>query len=149
MWLERFDPFKEFDRLNEDLNWFFRASPVLRNKGEQPLETPAWVPSVDIYEDGDQVVLKAELPGIQADKVDIRVEENVLTLKGERKLDFEEKKENYQRVERYFGTFQRSFSLPKYVDADRIRAESRDGVLNVYLPKKPETKPKQIKIDVK
>jgi HSP20 family protein len=107
-----------------------------------------WAPSVDIYEHEGQIVLKAELPGIDPEDVDIRVENNVLTLRGERKLDSEIKREDYHRVERAYGKFSRSFTLPNVVDTDKIKAEYNHGVLKVSIPQKEEAKPKQISISV-
>jgi len=108
----------------------------------------AWAPAVDIYEQGDNIVLKAELPGIEAKDVDIRVENNVLTLRGERKFESEVRREDCHRVERAYGTFSRSFTLPNVVDTEKIKADYKDGVLQVTLPQKEEAKPKQISIAV-
>jgi len=103
---------------------------------------------VDIYENGDNLVLKAELAGINPDDVEIRVENNTLYLKGKRKFEKEVKEQNYHRVERSYGTFARSFSLPNSVDADKVAANFKDGVLTLTMPKKEEAKPKTIKINV-
>ena len=103
---------------------------------------------MDIYENGDNLVLKAELPGINPDDVEIRVEDNTLYLKGERKFEKEVKEQNYHRVERSYGTFTRTFSLPNSVDADKVAANYKDGVLTLTMPKKEEAKPKTIKINV-
>ena len=107
-----------------------------------------WAPPVDIYEHGDDIVLKAEVPGIDPDSVDIRVENNVLSLKGERKFEAEVKREDCHRVERAYGSFSRSFTLPNVVDTEKIKADYKDGVLKVTLPQKEEAKPKQISISV-
>jgi len=103
---------------------------------------------VDIYENADGLVLKAELPGVNPDEVEIRVEDNTLYLKGERKFEKEVKEQNYHRVERSYGTFTRTFSLPNSVDADKVSANYKDGVLTLTMPKKEEAKPKTIKINV-
>jgi HSP20 family protein len=103
---------------------------------------------VDIYETGDTLVLKAELPGVNPDDVEIRVEDNTLYLKGERKFEKEVKEQNYHRVERSYGTFARTFSLPNSIDADKVAAAYKDGVLTLTMPKKEEAKPKTIKINV-
>jgi len=108
----------------------------------------SWAPAVDIYEHDGNLVLKAELAGIDPKDVDVQVENNVLTLRGERKLDNEVKRDNYHRVERTYGTFSRSFTLPAVVDTEKIKAEYKDGVLRLILPKKEEAKPKQIQISV-
>jgi HSP20 family protein len=108
----------------------------------------SWAPAVDIYEQEGNIVLKAEVPGVDPKDVGILVENNVLTLRGERKFDQDVKKESYHRVERSYGTFTRSFTLPNVVDTDKIKAEHKDGVLRVTLPKKEEAKPRQIQINV-
>ena len=108
----------------------------------------SWAPAVDIYEHEGNLVLKAELPGIDPKDVDVRVENNVLTLRGERKFESEVKREQYHRVERAYGTFSRSFTLPNVVDTEKIKAEFKDGVLRVTLPQREEAKPKQISIAV-
>jgi HSP20 family protein len=131
---------REFDRLFREA-----FSPAF---GEGELSTRTWVPPVDIYENGDSLVLKAELPGINPDDVEIRVEDNTLYLKGERKFEKEVKEQNYHRVERSYGTFTRSFSLPNTIDADKVAASYKDGVLTLTMPKKEEAKPKTIKISV-
>jgi HSP20 family protein len=103
---------------------------------------------VDILENAEEVVLRAELPGVKPDQVDVRIEDNVLTLSGEKKLENEEKKDQYLRVERFYGKFSRAFTLPHYVDSSKVAAEYRDGVLTLHLPKKAETKPRQIPVKV-
>jgi HSP20 family protein len=147
MAIGRFEPFRnlvstqsEFDRLMRDA-----FSPVA---AEGEVSTRTWAPPVDIYENGDSLVLKAELPGMDPDAVEIRVEDNTLYLKGERKFEQEVKEQNYHRVERSYGTFTRSFSLPNSVDADKVVANYKDGVLTLTMPKKEEAKPKTIKINV-
>jgi HSP20 family protein len=131
---------RDFDRLFREA-----FSPVL---GEGELSTRIWASSVDIYENGDSLVLKAELPGVNPDDVEIRVEDNTLYLKGERKFEKEVKEQNYHRVERSYGTFTRTFSLPNSIDADKVAANFKDGVLTLTMPKKEEAKPKTIKINV-
>jgi HSP20 family protein len=109
----------------------------------------AWVPPVDIYQNGDhELVLKAELPDMSRENIDITVENYVLTLKGEKKLSGDVKEEQFHHVERRYGTFSRSFSLPRTVDASKVAAEYRNGVLTVKLPLREEAKPRQIKVDV-
>src|ERR1035441_2835119 len=116
--------------------------------GEGEVSTRTWAPPVDIYENGDNLVLKAELPGVNPEEVEIRVEDNTLYLKGERKFEKEVKEQNYHRVERSYGTFTRTFSLPNSIDADKVGANYKDGVLTLTMPKKEEAKPKTIKINV-
>jgi HSP20 family protein len=109
----------------------------------------AWVPAVDIYEtDAHEVVIKAELPDVKKEDINVTFENNVLTLSGERKQEETTKREQYQRVERHFGSFSRSFTLPATVDASRIVASYKDGVLTIRLPRRDEAKPKQISVNV-
>jgi len=147
MAIVRWEPFRDLMTSQRDFDRLFREafSPKF---GEGELSTRTWAPAVDIYENGDNLVLKAELPGINPDDVEIRVEDNTLYLKGERKFEKEVKEQNYHRVERSYGTFTRSFSLPNSVDADKVGASYQDGVLTLTMPKKEEAKPKTIKINV-
>jgi HSP20 family protein len=117
-------------------------------QGENGLTATAWTPPVDIYETDNEVVLKAELPEIDEKKIDIHVEGNVMVLKGERELSNETKEENYHRIERRYGSFTRSFTLPSNIDSGRIAARYRDGVLRVVLPKREDSKPRQINVEV-
>jgi len=142
--LTRWDPFRELARVEEEMNRSLGDGRLLFRAGE----SVGWTPACDIYEDGDEIVVRAELAGVEPKDVQIRFENGVLTLKGERKLEKEEKRENYHRVELTYGTFTRGFSLPASIDAEKIRAESKHGVLLVHLPKKPEAKPKSIQVKV-
>ena len=142
--LTRWDPFRELARVQEEMNRAFGEERQLFRAGE----SVGWTPACDIYEDGDEIVVRAELAGVEPKDVDIRFENGVLTLKGERKLELEEKRENYHRVELSYGTFTRAFSMPATIDAEKIRAESKHGVLLVHLPKKSEAKPKSIQVKV-
>jgi HSP20 family protein len=116
--------------------------------GEGEPSTRTWAPPVDIYENENDIVLKAELPGIDPKDVEVKVEDNTLYLKGERKFEKEVKDENYHRIERSYGSFARSFSLPNSINAEKVKAEFKDGLLTLTLPKREEAKPKTIKIDV-
>jgi HSP20 family protein len=116
--------------------------------GEAEISTRSWAPPVDIYETDNDIVLKAELPGVDPKDVEVRVEDNNLYLKGERKFEKEVKEQNYHRVERSYGSFARSFSLPNSISADKVTAEFKDGLLTLTMPKREEAKPKTIKIDV-
>ncbi len=141
----KWDPFKELQSLQEKIDRIFEET----LRGREPATfSGSWVPAVDIYETDDAIVLEAELPGMDEKDIEVRVEDNVLTIKGERKFEKEAKEENYYRMERYYGAFQRSFTLPSNVDVDKIKAEYKKGILKVTMPKKEETKPKQIKIEV-
>ena len=119
-----------------------------REIGEE-LGEGVWQPAVDIYEDENSVTIKAEVPDIDQKDIEVRIEDNTLTLRGERKHNKEVKKENYHRVERYYGQFQRSFSLPHSIDQEKVKATCDKGVLTITLPKREETKPKQINVEVK
>jgi HSP20 family protein len=135
--------------LQEGLNQLFNEGfPRTWTKPELPTYVANWVPSVDIYETDQVITLKADLPDIDPKNVDIRIEDNVLFLKGERKFDSQVKKENFHRSERVYGTFSRSFSLPQIVAADKISADYKNGVLQITMPKREESKPKQIRVNV-
>src|SRR5512143_953108 len=140
--MTRWEPFRDLARLQDEMSRLFDER-VYRNS-----ESVGWTPACDIYEDEEGVTLRFELAGVEPKDVDVRFENGVLTLRGERKLEKEEKRENYHRIERSYGTFTRSFSLPGTIDAEKIRAESKNGVLTVLLPKKPEAKPKSIQVKV-
>jgi len=139
----RWDPFRDLQRMQDEMGRIFDDRLVARGG-----ESVGWTPNVDIYEDEEGVLLRFELAGVEAKDVDVRFENGVLTLRGERKLEREDKREGYHRVELSYGTFTRSFSLPGTIDAEKIRAESKNGVLSVHLPKKPEAKPKSIQVKV-
>src|SRR6267154_1255430 len=120
---------------------------------EQPYEDTqgtggGWSPLVDVFEDSEGITLKVELPEVDANDVDIQLEGNALTVRGERKLENVDKRQDYHRIERYYGSFSRSFTLPSTVELGNISAQSRDGVLRIFLPKKSETMPRQIKVRV-
>jgi HSP20 family protein len=152
MAIVRWEPFRDLvtiqDRMNRIFEDAFRGVPRQGTSEEDWALGGSWAPPVDIYEHDGTLVLKAELPGIEAKDVDVRVENNVLTLRGERKFDQEVKRESCHRVERAYGTFTRSFTLPNVVDTTNIKAEFKDGVLRVTLPKREEAKPKQIQIQI-
>jgi len=145
----RWNPFQDLVSLQERMNRLFEQT-LDRSRGEREVMVAGtWAPAVDIYETPESIVLQAELPGLGKDDIDIQVRDNVLTLKGERRSEKEVKEGNYLRVERAYGGFQRAFTLPAAVQADKIRAVFKDGVLDVSIPKAEEAKPKQIKIEVK
>ena len=144
MLITRWDPFREVASLQNRFNTLFRDL----NDAEAPLTTAAFVPAVDIYEDDKKVVLKLEVPGIEEKDLDVSVENNTLTVKGERKFETEEKEENFHRIERRYGSFFRAFTLPSTVDTEHVQAKYNAGVLKLELQKKPEAQPKQIKINV-
>src|SRR5271156_790436 len=148
--LTRWEPFREFstqqDRMNR-LNRLFRES-YSPEGPEEALTTTSFAPPVDIYEDEHNITLKLEVPGIDEKDIDVRIEGNTLTVHGERKIEKEEKEENFRRVERQYGSFTRSFTLPSSVDTGQVSADYAKGVLKVKLAKKAEAKPKQIKVNV-
>jgi HSP20 family protein len=144
--IRQFDPFREYANLHSRMNRLFRDSQG--PDGQETLTTTAFAPPVDVYEDEHQVTLKIEVPGIDEKDIDIRVENNTLTVHGERKFEKEEKEENFRRVESQYGSFTRTFTLPTTVDAENIQADYGRGVLKVKLAKKSEAKPRQIKVNV-
>jgi len=150
MAIVRWEPFRDLVSIQDRMNRIFdEAFHGGRHGGEEDWALGgSWAPPVDIYEKDGTLVLKAELPGVDAKDVDVRVENNVLTLRGQRNFDQETKRESYHRVERAYGSFSRSFTLPSVVDTQNIKAEFEDGVLQVTLPKREEAKPKQIQIQV-
>ena len=148
--LTRWEPFREFsamqDRMNR-MNRLFHES-YSPEGPEEALTTTSFAPPVDIYEDEHNITLKLEVPGIDEKDIDVRVEGNTLTVHGERKIEKEEKEENFRRVERQYGSFTRSFTLPSSVDPAQVSANYDKGVLKINLAKKAEAKPKQIKVNV-
>jgi len=143
MALIRWDPFRDMITLRDKMNRLFEDA----FKGEErDLVSSTWAPSVDIYESENELVLNAEIPGIDEDNIEVKIEDNNLTLRGERKLEEETKEENYHRIERSYGSFYRSFSLPHYIDQENIKAEHDNGVLRIHMPKKHELKPRNVKI---
>lgn len=145
MAITRWDPFREVVALQNRMNSLFRD---LNEGGEAPLTTASFVPAVDVYEDDKKVMLKLEVPGIEEKDLDVSVENNTLTVKGERKFEKEEKEENFHRIERRYGSFFRAFTLPSTVNTDDVKASYNAGVLKLELQKKPEAQPKQVKIQV-
>jgi HSP20 family protein len=141
----RWDPFHELSRLQESLTRMLDEG-FFRRPGESALS--AWAPDVDIYETAEELVLQADMPGLSERDIDIRVENNTLTIRGERKFEATVPEDNYLRIERRYGSFTRSFSLPHTVDTERIKAEYRNGVLTIRLPKREEARPKQIRVQV-
>jgi HSP20 family protein len=144
MAITRWDPFREAVTLQNRVNSLFRNL----NEEDAPLAAANFVPPVDIYEDAEKVVLKVEVPGIDQKDLDVRVEGNTLTVKGERKFEAEEKEKNFHRIERSYGSFFRAFTLPATVETENIKASYNAGVLKLELKKTPEAQPKQIKVNV-
>ena len=141
------DPFREFAQLQNQINRVF--SDAYGHQEEGLLASGSWVPPVDIYQNGDkEVVIKAELPDMTREDIDVTVDHGTLTIKGEKKVSNEVKEEHFHRIERRYGTFSRSFSLPQTVDTTKVAAEYKNGVLTVRLPLREEAKPRQVKVDV-
>jgi len=133
--------------IQREMNKMFDG--VFRGTGDEDYSFSSWTPAVDIAEHDDEYLVKVELPGVNKDEVKLTLENNILTIRGEKKQEKETKKENYHRVERSYGSFQRSFTLPAAVKSDKIDASYKDGILKVSLPKAEEAKPKQIEVKVK
>ena len=143
----RFDPIRDMATLQDRVNRIF--ADAYRRDNDDLMTRGAWVPPVDIYETGNhELVLRAELPDVPREDIALRVENNTLTISGERKMDSEIKEQQYHRIERSYGTFSRAFTLPPTVDTGAIAAEYKNGVLTVRLPLREEAKPKQIQVQV-
>ncbi len=141
------DPFKDLIFLQERMTRIFDEA-LLQFKGSSDLASGAWFPPVDIYETGDKIILKAEIPGVDRKDVSLEVNENVITLKGERRFAKNLGEENYHRMERFYGTFARVFSLPNVVDKSNVTANFKDGVLEITVPKAAEESGNSVKITV-
>ena len=143
----KWDPFRDLNMLQGRMNQLFDSA----GRGwrdNEPSATTTWSPAVDIYETESAIVVKAELPGMERKDITLNLENNVLTLRGERRFEKETKEENYHRIERSYGGFSRAFSIPATVNEEKIQADYKDGVLKILLPKKDQAKPKQIQISV-
>jgi HSP20 family protein len=144
--ISRWDPYRGLVSLQDQVNRLFEDTVIQRRTGQADLAS--WAPAADIYETENDLVAKVDLPGVQETDIDIRVENNTLAIRGERQFEKEVSEDSYLRVERAFGTFTRSFSLPNIVKVENIRASLQNGVLTLRMPKREEAKPKQIKISV-
>jgi HSP20 family protein len=140
--ITRWDPFREMERMNR---LFSDQLGAITDDGAL---TGSFVPPVDVYEDENSIQVRLEVPGIDEKDIDIRLENNVLTVHGERKFEKEEKEENFHRIERRYGSFTRSFTLPSTVNPDDVQADYEKGVLKIRLAKRAEAKPKQIKVNI-
>ena len=141
----RWDPFRDMVTLREKMNRMFED--VFSGRTEdREIQAGTWAPSVDIFETENELVLTAEIPGIDEKDVEIKVEDNTLSIRGERKFEKETKEENFHRIERSYGSFYRAFTLPSSVDPERIQAEQENGVLKISMPKRQELKPRKVKI---
>lgn len=140
------DPFRDFQRR---LNRLFGEGVGFWPETGEAMSLSTWSPACDVFENDNAIMIKAELPGVKKEDVKVTIENNVLTLRGERKFEEEVKRENFHRVERAYGEFMRSFTLPNYVDSANIKAEFKDGLLNLTLPKREEAKAKQVEVAIK
>ena len=146
--ITRWDPLKEMEELQNRMATLFGRAPVRKEADKEAMTRADWAPLVDIAEDEKEYVIKAELPEVTKDDVNVSLQEGVLTITGERKFEKEEKGKKYHRVERAYGSFARSFSLPEDADATKVQAEFKDGVLKVHLPKSEKAKPKSVEVKV-
>jgi HSP20 family protein len=147
MAIVRWDPFRELGAVQDRMNRLF--SDVYRSADDDVMRRGTWAPPVDIYDSGNhELVIKAELPDMNKEDIEITVENNTLTLRGEKKVDNELKDENCHRIERTYGSFSRAFSLPTTVDTSKVSADYKKGVLTIKLPIREEAKPKQIQVQV-
>jgi HSP20 family protein len=144
----RWDPFKELEDMQSRLATLFGRIPVRKDGGKEAMTVAEWVPLVDIVEDEKEYLIKAELPEVKKEDVKVTVEDDVLTITGERKYEKEEKGKKYHRVERAYGSFERSFTLPEDADGSKVSAEFKDGILKVRLPKSEKAKPKAVEVKV-
>ena len=145
MSITRYDPFRDLRALQDEVNRLF-SSGMTRGFGDEGIARGAWTPTVDIYENKDNIVLEAELPGMNREDFELTIENNVLTLRGERRFEKKDEADNYHRVERAYGGFTRSFTLPQTVSAESASAEYKNGVLRVVLRKREEVKARRIEI---
>ncbi len=141
----KYDPFRELRSLQDEMNRIFSGN-VPGRFSHEDMASGGWSPSVDIYESEGEIVLEAELPGMGRDDFELSIENNVITLKGERSFEKKQEGDNYHRVERAYGSFTRSFSLPQTVSAENTKADFKNGVLRVSLPKKEEAKSRKIEV---
>jgi HSP20 family protein len=146
MAITKWDPFRDLMVLRDRMNRLLEDLASSPRFEDSELIQSTWSPAVDIYETENELVLTAELPGVEEKDVEIKIEDNSLALKGERKFEKETKEENYHRIERAYGSFFRSFSLPNYIDQEKISAEYENGLLRIHMPKKTEVKPRKVKI---
>ncbi len=148
MTLVRWDPFRELEDMSDRLNRMISRPALPRTNGKETMVVADWVPSVDVSETDGDYQIKAEIPDVKKEDVKVTVEDGVLTIQGERMQEKEEKGKKYHRVERSYGSFVRSFTLPDLVDEEKVKAEFKDGVLNLHLPKSEKAKPKAIEVTV-
>jgi len=148
MTLVRWDPFRELEDVSDRLNQMFHRSAPARTNGKETMVVADWAPSVDVSETEGEYQIKAEIPDVKKEDVKVTLEDGVLTIQGERKQEKEVKGKRYHRVERSYGRFARSFTLPDVIDEEKVKAEFKDGILHLALPKSEKAKPKAIEVTV-
>lgn len=148
MTITRWDPFRDLMTIQDRMNRLFQET-LSRQRGQEEIDSGQWGPAVDIFETDDRIVMRADLPGVAQSEIEIRVDDNMLVLRGERRPPEDVKADDYHRSERPHGAFVRSFSLPQNVDQGSIRASHNNGVLELVLPKRQESKAKSIRVEVK
>ncbi len=148
MALVRWDPFRELEEVSDRLNRMFARPAARTSNGKETMIVADWTPSVDISETENEYQIKAEIPDVKKEDVKVTVEDGVLTIQGERKQEKEEKGKKFHRIERSYGSFVRTFSLPDVIEEEKVKAEFKDGVLNLHLPKSEKAKPKAIEVKV-
>jgi HSP20 family protein len=148
MALVRWDPFRELEEVSDRLNRMFARPAARTSNGKETMIVADWTPSVDISETESEYQIKAEIPDVKKEDVKVTVEDGVLTIQGERKQEKEEKGKKFHRIERAYGSFVRTFSLPDVIEEEKVKAEFKDGVLNLHLPKSEKAKPKAIEVKV-
>jgi len=146
MVITRWDPFRELNTLQNRVNSLFQD--YGRSNQEELTTSGSFVPAVDVYDDEHKVILKLEVPGVKQEDLDVQVENQTLTVRGQRTFEKEEKEENFQRIERQYGSFSRSFTLPNTIDTQSVKADYENGILKIELAKREEAKPKQIKVNI-
>lgn len=148
MTITRWDPFRDLMTIQDRMNRLFQET-LSRRRGQEEIDSGQWGPAVDIFETDDRIVLRADLPGVAQSDIEVRIDDNMLVLRGERRPPENVKADDYHRAERPHGAFVRSFSLPQNVDQASIRASHDNGVLELVLPKRPDSKAKSIRVEVK
>ncbi len=148
MTLVRWDPFRSVTSLQDRINQIFDNAAVRSKDFEDDMNLCSWRPAVDIHDNDDAIVITAELPGVDKKDVSVEIKENVITIKGEKTIDNEIKEERFYRKERCFGSFHRAFTLPAAIKPDKIKANFKDGILKVEIPKPEDEKPKQISVNI-
>ena len=148
MALVRWDPFRELEDVSDRLNRMFARPATHTSNGKETMIVADWTPSVDISETEGEYQIKAEIPDVKKEDVKITLEDGVLTIQGQRKQEKEDKGTKYHRIERSYGSFARTFSLPDVIEVEKVKAEFKDGVLHLHLPKSEKAKPKTIEVKV-